>query len=841
MPERKSCVVFFFLGIAFSICILSGCNQSKDIWDITEPSLTPGWITFKEEANVNPKTFFKDYAGILKLAPGNDLVIVSEEKDELGMVHYRYQQFFKNVPVENAEFIVHSKNDRALTANGTLALDFEPTEIRPSISEEEALKVVMKRIPSDRYFREDDLVGDLQNINKEAGQSVYRPKAKLIFAKKQNTNSEEWVLAWMFNAYVLPFDRSKQVFINASDGSVLKELPLFGSCAAGSGDTTFRGNQQFNTKNSNDRFYLINDCNGNQLSAVLLDSGNKPVDVNDDDNNWNANNRSLVTSYWALDIVYDYFRLVHNRNSYDNKNSNMSIFNNPNMMVNGVATPNNASGGNGLINIGFGSTTSDNDDYNTVDIVGHEFGHSLIEKTANLGYDATVESAALNESFSDIFGQIVERWDEQNTNADWVIGDDKGCTGAAICRDLKNPKTYNQPDTYKGTNWMSANIDPHVNGTVQNRWFYLITDGGTGTNSETGTQYSINGIGIEKARKVAYRTLTTYLNSNSDYKGAREGSINAAADLYGSNSQEVGQVIKAWCAVGLCAYKQPKGPDRFDTKDGNPNPSSPDNNNTLTGSTPLGTGSLFEIGNKIPWSNDRYPTMNVVNLNIYPFDDVDYFKITPPNVQNPFGGRCTSSGYSFNFTNNVNAKIYSNGSVVDSYTNASYFMVEGGFNLQDFAIAVLPAFPGQILDYNMQVSYFFDFDTDCYQAGPRDEWELIQDCIMCNLVALTPGANVILDPPYRNKYKVPVQNYYFYHAGESNVDIPIRILSGNNLQAQLIDKNGNVIAIADNTEVVSDRNVLHLRSDTLSEGVYSLRFTGFGNGTEINVGLPGNR
>lgn len=833
MSYKKSAFIFLLL----TICILPGCKRTKNIWDITEPSLTPGWITFKKESNIDPKTLFKQYGNMFQIAPGNDLKLVSEQKDELGMVHYRYKQFFKNIPIEDAEFIVHAKNNRALTANGNLAMNFAPQKVESSISEKDALNILVKRIPSERYLREDNLQNDFQQAIKQPGPTDYRPKGTLIFAKKQNTNSEQWELCWMFKAYVIPLDRSKQVYIKASDGSVLKEIPLFGNCAAGSGDTTFRGNQNFNTKNTDGRFYLINDCNGNKLNAVLLDTANKAVDVNDDDNNWNGNNRSMVTSYWSLDIVYDYFRLVHNRNSYDNKNSDMTINNNPNLSVNGVPSPNNASGGSGFINIGFGSTNADTDDYNTIDIVGHEFGHSLIESTANLGYDSTKESGALNEAVSDIFGQVVERWEEQNRNPDWIIGDDKGCVGPAICRDFKNPKAFNNPDYYKGLNWQTvAPVDPHANGNVMDRWFYLITDGEAGTN-EKNFSYSITGIGIEKARRIAYRTLVSYLNSSSDYKAAREGTIHAAEDLFGVNSQEVGQVIKAWCAVGLCPYSQPKTPDRFDTKGGNLNPASPDNNNTLNGGTQLGNGTFFDIG-KTRWSNDRYPKMNVTSLNIYPFDDVDYFKITPPNVQNPFGGRCVHSGYAFNFTTNVNVKVYSAGSVVDTFTNYSYVTVEGAYNAPDFAIEVLPAFPGQILDYDMQVSYYFNFDTNCYRAGPRDKWQLIKDCIMCNAVPLTPGETVTIDPGYRTKYQVPVENYYFYYDGRSAMEIPIQVLHGNNLKAELVDESGHVLATADNS---ADRNVVHLSGQQLREGVYSLRFEGFRNGTQVKIGLPNNQ
>ena len=842
MRARRSiksvCALHFpLLPALVSVCILAACQRSKNIWDITEPSVTAGWITFKESANVDPKSAFKDYAGLFKLAPGNEMVIVSEEKDELGMVHYRYKQFFKQVPIENAEFIVHAKNNRAMTANGTLAMNFAPQQTTPLISEEQALRIVTERILSDRYLREDNLVKDLANTEPSATQPGYRPKGTLIFAQKPNADSQEWVLAWMFKAYVLPLERSRQVYVNASDGSVIKELPLFGECAGGHGDTTFRGNQPFNTKNTNNRFYLTNDCNGNELNAVLLDSSSKKVDVSDDDNNWNGNNRALVTSYWALDITYDYFRLIHNRNSYDNKNSSMIIYNDPNLKdKNGNLMPNNATGGGGVIRIGFGSTGSDNDDYNTVDIVGHEFGHSLIETTAKLGYDATKESAALNESFSDILGQMVERWEEKNLNPDWVIGDQKGCAGGAICRDLKNPKTFSQPDTYQGTFWQTTDIDPHVNGNVQNWWFYLLTDGGAGTNTETNIPYAITGIGIQKSGKIAYRSLTRYLNSSSDYKASREGSIRAAEDLYGVDSPEVGQVIKAWCAVNLCPYTQPKKPDIFDTTGGNPNPASPDNNNTLAGATPLGTG-------KYSWSNDtNNPQIKITGLNIFPLNDVDYFKLTVPDVKNPFGGKCVKPTFAFNFTNGVDANIYNNGAVVKTYSNASYLTVPFQNVGGDFAIAIAPAFPGQVLDYDMQVTYFLAFDSDCYRDGPKKKWELIKECIMCNRGILSHGEEVILDPPYRNKSKVPLQDYYFYHAGEANgVDIPIQIKTGNRLQAQLIDESGNVVASAGNIEQTANGNALRLRSGRLKEGVYSLRFNAFGNGTVIAVSLPGGR
>jgi hypothetical protein len=109
---------------------------------------------------------------------------------------------------------------------------------------------------------------------------------------------------------------------------------------------------------------------------------------------------------------------------------------------------------------------------------------------------------------------------------------------------------------------------------------------------------------------------------------------------------------------------------------------------------------------------------------------------------------------------------------------------------------------------------------------------------MCNAVPLSPGETVTIDPGYRTKYKVPIENYYFYYDGRSTMEIPIQILNGNNLKAQLVDESGHVLATADNS---ADRNVLKLTGQQLREGVYSIRFAGYGNGTQVKISLPNNQ
>ena len=125
---------------------------------------------------------------------------------------------------------------------------------------------------------------------------------------------------------------------------------------------------------------------------------------------------------------------------------------------------------------------------------------------------------------------------------------------------MSNPKSENQPDTYKGTKWYTGTGDSggvHTNSGVLNHWFYILTEGKTGTN-DIGSAYAITGIGIDKAAKIAYRLESVYLSASSNYANARTYGIQAATDLYGTGSAEVIATTNSFYAVGIgAAYVGP--------------------------------------------------------------------------------------------------------------------------------------------------------------------------------------------------------------------------------------------------------------------------------------------
>ncbi len=199
----------------------------------------------------------------------------------------------------------------------------------------------------------------------------------------------------------------------------------------------------------------------------------------------------------------------------------------------------------------FGDGTNNATPLVSVDISAHELTHGVTGNSAGLIYQN--ESGALNESFSDIFATAVEFF-LINENADWQIGE-----GALHLRSMSNPKDLSDPDTYQGLFWKPHADNPsgdndyggvHSNSGVQNKWFYILTEGENGTN-DSDYSYNVLGIGMEEAAQIAYRNLTVYLTPTSNYSEARYGALNSAIDLFGEGSQQFQSVLEAWNAVGV--------------------------------------------------------------------------------------------------------------------------------------------------------------------------------------------------------------------------------------------------------------------------------------------------
>ena len=244
-------------------------------------------------------------------------------------------------------------------------------------------------------------------------------------------------------------------------------------------------------------------------------------------------------------------------------------------------------------------------------------------------------------------------------------------------------------------------------------------------------------------------------------------------------------MTNAWCAVGLCPYVIPTKADHFDTPGGNPNPASPNNNNTLAGATPLGTGTAC---------SQRF-SMEFRQTTVVAHPKSEYLsgercRLFQHHISGCAGAqwRCFSSGFSFDFGTKVNARIFVNGAVTQSYVDTSSFWIGIGQNPTPIVLEIMAPFPGQILTYKLNIAFFLHFKSDCYQPGMPNIWDEIRGCPMCDLQVLNGFDRVILNPLYREPNGVAVSDHYFYWKGEGALQIPVNVLQGNNLHVDLVNE-----------------------------------------------------
>ncbi len=282
---------------------------------------------------------------------------------------------------------------------------------------------------------------------------------------------------------------------------------------------------------------------------------------------------SVVDIHWGMEKTYDYYMDVFKRNSFDGKGA---------PIINLFYLPDQYSGNEvfltGILGNAFAMPNppypmvyGGGDDVmlsNTIElsVTAHEFTHLITDATSNLEYQG--ESGALNESFSDIFGINVKKYVKGN-DASWEIGEGV-CLIEHNMRDMAFPKKSGDgssmacPDTYQGEYWKDVSNPSqkndmggvHTNSGVQNKWYYLLTDGNSGTNDK-GFSYDVTGIGIKKAEQIAYLTLTEYATSKAQYADIRLCSHQAAKQLYGDESVEAKTVLDAWDAVGVFGEDNP--------------------------------------------------------------------------------------------------------------------------------------------------------------------------------------------------------------------------------------------------------------------------------------------
>jgi len=507
--------------------------------------------TFKANEQIPAKELATNKTA-LSLDLNDDLTLCTTQEDALGYRHYRYQQTYKDIPVEGAIYLMHEKNNRVKHANGQLIRRLNlPTT--PTISQAAALQAALAHINATRYAWDDPTHEQQVKYIKKNPNATFYPSGKLVIVDPTfGQKATNYRLAYKFDIYAMQPHTRQIVYVDAMNGNILKTLEKIHNCTGTltSDDTNYSGTPTFTVCDDT----LKSEVEGTTMQVFNADSIHNNSETSFIASGGSFHDPEAVEVQWAIEKTHRYFLDSFSRKSLDG--DNMPIVSWVHALFSGES-PNNASWNGAWMSYGDG----DGIQYNSLtspDVVAHEMTHGITDFSANLIY--LNESGALNESFSDIFGEVIER--HIRGSNDWLIGADfiVPTTGKTCIRNMRNPKDSNaltqQPNTYFGQYWHTDADDcggVHFNSGVQNHWFYLLSEGGSGTN-DNGDNYNVSAIGMDKAAAIAYYTLTTYLTPTSQYAGTRVHSIQAAQELQIEGvltELDVEQVAEAWNAVGV--------------------------------------------------------------------------------------------------------------------------------------------------------------------------------------------------------------------------------------------------------------------------------------------------
>jgi len=489
-------------------------------------------IKTNKEKKIIARNFLSSAKGILRIKnPDKEFILFNEENDNLGIIHLKYYQEYNNINIWPCQIIVHINQFGEFESfEGAYIPTPDNMILNPVVTEHDAIIKACSKFSYGNNYKITD-------------------SELIIYAPLDKPPRLAWKIKILFSIY-----DHWLIIIDAFHGNSLLAYNMNKtSNVEGSGKDLTGITRSLNLWNQEDSYYMIDtsksmysqyskppDIEQTNGAIIILDASNQPPtsDVqeipelnhikSENQNNWLADGVSLA---YNLSKTYDYYQTVHNRNSIDN--NGMNIIGVVRLGLNWF----NAFWAGDLNILCFGDQEPL---AAALDVIAHEFTHGVTQYSSNLIYQN--QSGALNEFFSDFFGEMVEA--RTNGSCDWIVG---SYPVSSPLRNIKKPSSmisydYNIPYPENMSDYYYTSDDyggVHFNCTIPEYACYLIAEGSDGA------------IGINDTEQIAYRALTKHLVSNSQFIDLRFAFLSSAEELYGEDSNQYIKIAQVFDSIGI--------------------------------------------------------------------------------------------------------------------------------------------------------------------------------------------------------------------------------------------------------------------------------------------------
>jgi bacillolysin len=416
---------------------------------------------------------------------GSDLQVDRTDTDGIGFTHVRLNQFYQGLRVFGAQVTVHMNGEGITGVNGKFVPHVAVSTI-PSLTQGAAAEAALG------LARKASGAADLRVENIET--AIY-PAGLLEGHAIRN------VLAYAVE--VKGSQLHDQMWIDAQTGTLLVRIPKRHSAL-----NRVVYSPEYDPANPN--MFVIHKEGDAVPPPTLL----TPPTAN---------------LYHFAGQTYNLFASAFGRDSYDGAGITMrSVY-----LVNELCP-------NAYWN---GQATNYCPEIDSDDVVAHEWGHAYTQFTHDLVY--AYQSGALNESYSDIWGETVDlhngfdaegganNLQPRPAGQRWQVGEDvQGLNqpAAGILRNMWDPTEYGNPDKVSSNIYHCDASDVggvHANSGVPNHAFAMLVDGKQ-FNGKT-----VTGIGFTKAIHIYYRAMTVYQNPATNFADHEVAVKQSCQDLIG--------------------------------------------------------------------------------------------------------------------------------------------------------------------------------------------------------------------------------------------------------------------------------------------------------------------
>lgn len=415
----------------------------------------------------------------------SELIVMTSETEERGRSFVRFQQVYQGVPILGGEIIVQSDASQyILSVNGEILPDVK-LNTTPTVDAEAARQKALTKVAKGYELSVDELT------TSEPELWIYNPA--ILGGPGPRLNRLVWRLD-VTPVELLPI--RELVLVDAHTGGIALHFNQIDAARNRSvyDNNNVRSNTLQNPAN-------LRRTEGSAASGIL----------------------DVDRAYDYTGDTYDFYWSRHRRDSIDN--AGMALISTTRYCSTRSSDPcpyRNAFWNGQQMVYGQGFVADD--------VVAHEMTHGVTGRTSRLFY--YYQSGAINEAFSDIWGEFVDLTNGKGNDSSsvrWLVGED--IPGGAI-RSMSNPPAYGDPDRMTSDRYWCNEEDNggvHVNSGVGNKAAFLMVDGGT-FNRKT-----VTGLGIPKVASIFYEVQTRLLTSASDYQDLYNALQQACTNLIGTN------------------------------------------------------------------------------------------------------------------------------------------------------------------------------------------------------------------------------------------------------------------------------------------------------------------